>query len=338
MTRIRVGVFFGGRSTEHDVSVCSARYVIDNLDKNKYEIIPIGVDKKGNFHLMEFCGQSLEDILRSPVARFVDFFDKIDVAFPVLHGSFGEDGAIQGFFRTLDIPFVGPDVMGSSICMDKDVTKRLLKESGIPCARSRTIHRTEKVRYEDLKDLLGEILFVKPANLGSSVGVSKVSSKTEFDEAVKKAFLYDNKVLVEEFIKGQEVECSVLGNEYPMASIPGEIALKEGFYSYEAKYIDKTAAELRIPAHIPEKISDRIRSTATKAFKVLGCEGMARIDFFVKENGDVLLNEVNTIPGFTDISMYPKLWEATGKPYSVLLDDLIFLAIERHKRDGNLLL
>jgi D-alanine-D-alanine ligase len=354
MRKIKIGVFFGGRSAEHDISIVSAKNVIKNLDRKKYDVIPIGIGKEGNFCIGKSADyvdvdRTIYDVLEEfPVGDVIDsttFLAKlsnrqlIDVAFPVLHGPFGEDGSIQGMFFLFNIPFVGSGVLGSSVCMDKDVARRLIQTSGIPCAKSFTFHRheMENIRYNAITAELGEILFVKPANLGSSVGISKVKSKGDFDHAVASAFSYDNKILVEEFIKGREIECAVLGNEYPKASIPGEIIVNNEFYSYEAKYIDKNGASLEIPADLPRAVSDKIRELAVKTFKILGCEGMARVDFFLSENGDTFVNEVNTIPGFTNVSMYPKLWEASGVQYEDLLDKLIELAIARFKRDNKLL-
>ncbi|MDR0677594.1 MAG: D-alanine--D-alanine ligase [Holosporaceae bacterium] len=354
MNKIRVGVFFGGRSSEHEVSIISAESVIKNLDPNKYEIIPIGIDKNGKLWfkkeaiasnlptanqithgLLEVCAYLPSPPLFSPQKMSEKV---IDVAFPVLHGSFGEDGSIQGLFKILDIPFIGAGVLGSAIAMDKDITKRLLKEANIPIARYMVFNHYEldSIKYGDVTAALGNIIFVKPASLGSSVGISKVKTESEFKKALKEAFSYDNKVLLEEFIQGREVECSVLGNDYPAASVLGEIVVKKEFYSYEAKYLDKEGATLVIPADFSKDISDATREIAIKAFRVLSCEGMARVDFFITKDSRILLNEVNTIPGFTKISMYPKLWEASGVSYRELLDKLITLAISRYDRDKKL--
>lgn len=355
MKKIRVGVFFGGKSTEHEVSLQSARSVIDNLDKQKYEIVLIGIDKLGRFHFgperlaspsqplaipqMTAGTEIVPSNIVLPTADVSANADvPLDVVFPVLHGTGGEDGTIQGLLRTLNVPFVGPDVLGSAIGMDKDVTKRLLRAAGIPCARSLTVlrHQIDELSYAQITDVLGDTLFVKPANLGSSVGISKVRSENEFMSAVEDAFAYDTKILIEEGIKGREIECAVLGNEFPKASILGEISAAHGFYSYDAKYIDPNGAKLQIPADLPRAISDKMRAMAVDAFQILCCEGMARVDFFLKDDGSALVNEINTIPGFTKISMYPKLWEASGLSYAALLDELIRLAIERHERNGKL--
>jgi D-alanine-D-alanine ligase len=242
-------------------------------------------------------------------------------------------------FLLFNLPFVGPGVLGSSVCMDKDVTKRLIRAAGIPCARSLTFHRheLEDTGYDAVAAELGNVFFVKPPNMGSSVGISKVKSEYDFVQAVACAFRYDNKILLEEFISGREIECAVLGNERPDASVLGEVIVNMEFYSYEAKYIDENGASLKIPADVPMAVSDRIRELAVKTFNVLCCECMARVDFFLSDGGDIFVNEVNTIPGFTDISMYPKLWEASGVSYVDLLDRLIELAVSRFERDDKLI-
>jgi D-alanine-D-alanine ligase len=359
MKKIRVGVFFGGRSSEHEVSVRSAKSVAKSLNKDKYEAVLVGIGKDGRFFFgeeaislnMPSASDMLKDlrevIAESSAVASVNLPQKIDagiskavdVVFPVLHGPYGEDGTIQGLLRSFDAPFVGAGVLGSAIGMDKDVAKRLLRDAGIPIAKHLTFHRCEsdEINYESVVSTLGDVVFVKPANLGSSVGISKTKSKEEFQEAVKEAFLYDHKILVEEFVKGREIECAVLGNEYPEASLPGEIVLRREFYSYSAKYLDEDGADLKIPADLPADVVQKIRDLAVKVFKVLCCEGMARVDFFLDENFGILVNEINTIPGFTEeISMYPKLWEASGLPYGELLDRLIELAIARRDRDNAL--
>ena len=259
----------------------------------------------------------------------------MDVVFPVLHGPFGEDGSMQGLLKILNIPFVGPSVLGSAVGMDKDVMKKLLKEGGVLIGKFITLHKGEKILFKDIKKTLGLPIFIKPANMGSSVGVSKVKNEKEWDSALLEAFKYDTKIVIEEMIYGREIECSVLGNADPIASLPGEIIANQDFYSYDAKYIDKGSVSV-IPAKLDEKTTKKVKELAVKTFKVLNCEGMGRVDFFVKKNGAVLVNEINTIPGFTDISMYPKLWEASGISLKNLLDQLIFLAIERFEREAKL--
>jgi D-alanine-D-alanine ligase len=353
MKRLKVGVFFGGKSAEHEISVISARSIIRNLDRNKYDVVAIALDREGCcwagksaiLKHLPMAADMLADTSEiadagGDIGNIVDICRQIDVAFPVLHGPLGEDGCIQGMFRCVNIPFVGADVTGSAVAMDKDVAKRLLMAERISSARSVTFHWQERalIDYEKLRSELGPTLFVKPANLGSSVGISKVTSSNSFVSALEEAFLYDNKILVEEFIKGREIECALLGNEYPETSLPGEIVVKSDFYSYTAKYFDENAAELVIPAPLPENVIREIRQLAAKVFRIFCCEGMARVDFFVTDDFQIFVNEVNTIPGFTDkSSMYPKLWEASGLSYGQLLDKLLALAVARYERNGRLL-
>jgi D-alanine-D-alanine ligase len=262
----------------------------------------------------------------------------VDVVFPVLHGPFGEDGTVQGLLKLANVPFVGASVLGSAIGMDKDVMKRLLRDANIPIGRFQTYDRrtARQIKFANIKKALGLPLFVKPANLGSSVGISKVNNRQELIAAVKKALRFDNKILIEEFIQGREIECSVLGNDDPIVSLPGEIVTGHDFYSYDAKYIDDQGAHLEIPAKLPKAIVKNVQEIAIETYKALCCEGMARVDFFLKANGKVLVNEINTIPGFTQISMYPKMWEASGIPYTKLIDRLIQLALRRFRQEQNL--
>ncbi len=313
--KLKLGILYGGKSAEHDVSLVSANNVLKVLDKNKYQIFPIKIGRDGKFNL--------------------NSVQKMDVVFPVLHGPYGEDGSMQGLLKILNVPFVGPSVLGSALGMDKDVMKKLLKEAGVPIGKFVTIRDEEEVSFKEIKKKLGLPMFIKPANMGSSVGVSKVKNEKEWVKALANAFKYDTKVVVEEMIYGREIECSVLGNTDPIASVPGEIIANQDFYSYDAKYIDKGSVSV-IPAKLNDKTIEKVKELAVKTFKVLNCEGMGRVDFFVKKSGIVLVNEINTIPGFTDISMYPKLWEASGLVLRDLLDQLIFLAIERFEREAML--
>lgn len=256
--------------------------------------------------------------------------------FPIIHGTLGEDGALQGLLKILELPFVGSDVLSSAICMDKDITKRLLQAAGIAVAPFLTVqaYNPNEYNFQEVQDILGLPLFIKPANQGSSVGVSKVENEQEFLIALDEAFKYDNKVLIEKSIKGREIECAVLGNYAPQASVCGEVIVKTDFYSYDAKYIDNQSSEVVIPAIISEQASQKIREISIKAFKVLGCLGLARVDFFLTEYDEIILNEVNTLPGFTNNSMYPKLWEASGIGYAELITKLIELALERHEHSN----
>lgn len=313
--KLKIGVLFGGKSAEHEVSLQSAKNVIGALDKKKYEVVPIKIGKDGKFDF--------------------SFLDNLDVIFPVLHGPFGEDGSMQGFLKLTGMPFVGPSVLGSAIGMDKEITKRVLRDNGIPVGDFRVFRANEKIDFDKIKKELGLPLFIKPANMGSSVGISKVKNENDFKKGIKEAFKYDTKIIVEEFIDGREVECAVLGNEKPVASLPGEIIPNADFYSYESKYIDdKSICE--IPAKLDKKTIKKIQELSVKTFQVLNCEGLSRVDFFIKKNSEILVNEINTIPGFTDISMYPKMWEKSGLPASKLLDELIKLAIERFNREKSL--
>ncbi|MBN8548112.1 MAG: D-alanine--D-alanine ligase [Deltaproteobacteria bacterium] len=354
-TKTRVAIIFGGKSEEHEVSVRSARNVIEAIDKSKYEVVLIGIDKKGSWHLNDASRFLLDCACADPVsstssAKDVTLvsrhnhgeligtaqeasFGTIDVVFPILHGPNGEDGTMQGLLKLAGIPFVGPGVLGSAVSMDKDVTKRLLRDAGIPIGRFETFDRSEQNSI-DLKGVIQRLklpLFVKPANLGSSVGISKAKDEASLKKALDFAFTFDRKALVEEFIEGREIEVAVLGNEHPEASLPGEIITgsQHEFYSYDAKYIDNDGQRIEIPANLPQAVVENLRAMAVKTFKVLCCEGMSRVDFFVKKDGSILVNEINTIPGFTNISMYPKLWEASGIPYAQLIDKLIQFAIQR---------
>ena len=357
--KIRVAILYGGQSAEHEVSIVSAQNIYAALDKKKYAVSLIGITKEGRWYLQDDI-LALEDsgrVQRASRATNIALIlsrqgpvihsdtavncREFDVVFPVLHGPFGEDGTVQGLLKLAGIPFVGSGVLGSAVGMDKDVMKRLLREAHIPVARSLTVesHNRSRISFAKVKQALGMPVFVKPANLGSSVGISKARDKKEFEAALTKAFAFDTKVLIEEYIDGREIECGVLGNEHPEASIPGEVipdTAKHDFYSYEAKYTDANGAALVIPAKLTKVEVKKVQALALQTFAVLGCEGMARVDFFLKKDGSLLVNEINTIPGFTAISMYPKLWEASGIPYGELIDRLIELAIERFKKESHL--
>jgi len=358
--KIRVAILFGGQSAEHEVSLQSARNVAEAIDRKKYDVVLIGIDKKGRWCLCEEskfllqadnpkliklapAGENLALVPGRQDAGLIavggdETVGPIDVVFGVLHGPFGEDGTVQGLLKLVNVPFVGAGVLGSAVGMDKDVMKRLLREAQIPIADFVAFNRSraDEIDFEIVKRRLHLPFFVKPANLGSSVGISKVKSESQFHEAVSLAFEYDNKILVEEYIAGREIECSVLGNDNPIASVPGEIIPQCEFYSYEAKYIDVAGAVLEIPAKLSDDITKKVQDYAIRTFKTLCCEGMARVDLFVKDNDVIVVNEINTIPGFTSISMYPKLWAASGISYSELIDRLIELAIERFEREQEL--
>ncbi|WP_149244382.1 D-alanine--D-alanine ligase family protein [Dyadobacter sp. 32] len=353
--KTKVAILFGGKSAEHEVSLKSATNIYNAMDTSLFEPILLGVDKDGYwrvntsygsgdvnlYQLDYFSGASFVYLKKGDnEVEIVDLNSNtvkasFQVAFPIIHGTFGEDGTLQGILKSLNVAYVGPDVLGSAIGMDKEVAKRLLRDAGIPIAAFYTLyrHQPNAFSFAEIKQKLGLPLFVKPANAGSSVGVSKVNDETEFEKAVLEAFTYDRKILIEEAVFGKEVECAVLGNEEVHASVLGEIISATNFYSYEEKYLNLEGVQTKIPADIDPLISDKIRDMAVKAFGVLCCEGMSRIDFFLREDNTFVLNEINTLPGFTASSMYPQLWEKSGLPYSSLLTEIIRLAEMRHQRD-----
>ena len=358
--KLTIGVLYGGRSGEHDVSMCSAASVVAALDKSKYHVVAIGIDRDGRWYVQDrpeiVADKNFGKILSLKKRGFwlVNHFEQqnklhiynletsgekvvADVIFPVLHGTYGEDGTLQGLLELSMVPYVGVDVAGSAVGMDKDIAKRLLKEAGIPVVPWITVgkhewrERPEKILREALSQL-NLPLFVKPLCTGSSVGIKKVKIKKELASAIDYAFQFDTRIMIETGIDCREIECAVLGNDKPQASVLGEILPVHEFYSYEAKYLDPQGAMTNIPAKIPARLSATIRKSAVAGFQALNCNAMARVDFFLdKKTGKFYLNEINTLPGFTSISMYPKLWAATGIPYGKLLDKLIALAIARHR-------
>ncbi|GHT74503.1 D-alanine--D-alanine ligase [Spirochaetia bacterium] len=356
--KIRVGILFGGKSAEHEVSLQSAKNVFEAIDRDKYEPVLIGIDKSGRWLLNDAStfllnagdpkrirlNQDSKAVALTPQSRglisnLTTLADEgtIDVIFPILHGPFGEDGTVQGLLKLADIPFVGAGVLGSAVGMDKDVMKRLLRDGGVPIGNYIALQSHEAVPgFKALTEKLGVPLFVKPANMGSSVGVSKVHNEAEYRASLQAAFEYDRKIVIEECIQGRELECAVLGNETPAASVPGEVTSTHEFYSYDAKYLDENGAALQIPARVGQETAREIQHLAIKTFQVLSCEGLGRVDFFLRDNGELLVNEINTMPGFTKISMYPKLWEASGIPYRTLIDQLIELAIARYQKEARL--
>jgi D-alanine-D-alanine ligase len=353
--KINLGILFGGKSAEHEISLRSARSLIQAVDREKYNLLLIGVSRDGKWYLRKdisspeksnaiesghgelLMRKEAEGSSLLPEGKSGDLL-KLDVVFPIMHGSYGEDGTIQGFLKALDIPFVGVDLMASAIGMDKDMAKRIWRDAGIPIARYRCLTRRDlsNLDQSSIVEELGLPLFVKPAKAGSSVGVHKVIAARDLRAAVEDALRYDHKVLVEEAVPGREVECAVLGNEEPRASILGEIIPQSDFYSYQAKYLDENGAVLKIPAEVSPDVEKAIRDAAILAFRSIEGEGLSRVDFFLKPDGSFVINEINTMPGFTEISMYPKLWEHTGVPYPELIDRLVGLALERHERDKNL--
>lgn len=335
MSKIKLGVVYGGISTEHEVSIKSAKSVIENLNKDKYEIFEVYIEKNGNWFNSK----------KEPLENISRFLKNLDVVFPVLHGIGGEDGSIQGFFEMLGIPYVGAGILSSANGMDKVYSKIIFERAKIPQAKYVYIKNSgDNYTYvsDDFEEKTGTIkeisekvtqkikfpMFVKPSNSGSSVGIRKVHDLAELQEAIKYAAEFDKKILVEENIEGREIECAVLGNNEPKASCIGEIKAADDFYSYDAKY-NNTESKTEIPKDIPKQLQEKVRALAIKAYKALDCKGLSRVDFFVNtETEKIYINEINTMPGFTKISMYPKLWEYSGLPYSDLLDELIKLALE----------
>jgi D-alanine-D-alanine ligase len=369
--KVRVGVIFGGRSGEHDVSLRSARAVMDALDPERYEVVPIGITREGRWlsggdplarleagsELARLEGRApsegdsarprgeLTVAPRETPPGFTEGQGAVDVIFPVLHGPRGEDGAVQGMLELAGVPYVGAGVLGSALAMDKAAAKAMLAQAGVPQAPyvvvlSRDWRRRPEEVAERIETELGYPCFVKPANLGSSVGISKVHHRGELAPALALAAAYDRKLVVEQGIAGRELEISVLGNDDPIASAISEIHVDPAheFYDYAAKYVDEDGAVFTLPADIPEATAEELRALALRAYKALDCAGMARVDFFLEHGTDrLLLNEINTIPGFTPISQYPKMWEASGLPFNELVDRLIELALERHAEKQNLL-
>jgi D-alanine-D-alanine ligase len=337
--RVRVAILAGGRSSEHEISRASARSVAEALDPDRYETAVIEIGRDGRWQLAEGrknlppAGEQAA-VGTLPViteSRPAAVLGHVDVVLPILHGPFGEDGTIQGLLELAGVPYVGAGVMASALCMDKDACKAVLRDSGIPVARNVTIRNGDPV-----ENPFPYPVFVKPARLGSSVGISKVRDETELVPAVDLARKHDDKVLIEEHVPGVEVECGVLGNRGPVSSEVGEIVAHSEWYDYSAKY-DEGGMELVVPARIPPETRQRVRELAVRSFVATECEGMARIDFFARPDGMVVVNEINTIPGFTATSVYAKLFEASGVPYAELLDRLIELALERHERRSRLL-
>jgi D-alanine-D-alanine ligase len=352
----KVVIVFGGRSSEHEVSLNSAKNIYKALDKKKYMGLLVGVSKEGTWYLLEektFLSKAAlldSEMNQETPISLVSFqgqksivnmknFERtsFDCIFPIIHGTNGEDGSLQGYFKILNAPFVGCGVLSSAVCMDKEFMKVVLSEKGIANSKYVVVRKEKPETYEQLSKELGSPFFIKPANAGSSVGVHKIKSAEDYNKKITDTFLYDYKIIAEEFIQGREIECSVMGlNHDAKPATPGELNVKHEFYSYEAKYLDENGAEIIIPANLTTQKTEEIRSLAKKAYEALGCDGMARVDFFMKANGDLIVNELNTLPGFTKISMYPKMWEAHGLPYSELISELIELAFTKYDREAKI--
>ncbi len=349
--RLRLGVILGGRSGEHEVSVVSAEHVIDAADRERFEVVPIGITRSGAWLTPEETQACLgrdeapykktldaesvsgQTLLGRPEALSV--LARIDVAFPLIHGPFGEDGALQGLLEMADLPYVGAGVAASAVGLDKALMKAIFAQSGLPvppCCAILGSHweADQSTLVREIEAAMPYPWFVKPANGGSSVGITKVRSREDLSEGVQVALRYDRKLVVEQAVEGREIECAVLGNDDPQASPLGEIIYQQEFYDYEAKYLDPNT-QLITPAELPDEISGRIQAMAVQAYKAIDCAGMARVDFFLLPDGSVYLDEVNTIPGFTPVSMYPRLWQVAGLSYGQLISRLVDLALERHE-------
>lgn len=360
MSKLRVGIVFGGKSAEHEVSLQSAKNIVDAIDKTKFDVVLLGIDKQGQWHINDAANYLInandparialhrseknlalvpgQDRLQLIEAAQGNPLTQLDVIFPIVHGTLGEDGSLQGLLRMANLPFVGSGVLGSAVSMDKDVAKRLLRDAGLNVAPFVTLTRANcrRLSFRQIKDQLGLPLFIKPANQGSSVGVSKVNDEQQFQAALELALEFDNKVVVETGIVGREIECAVLGNDAPQASTCGEVIVNTDFYSYDTKYIDDQGAQVVVPANIDAATNDKIRAIAIAAYQALECAGMARVDVFLTADNEIVINEINTLPGFTNISMYPKLWQASGIDYQTLITRLIELALERHCQESSL--
>ena len=354
MSKLNVAILFGGKSPEHNISLLSAKNVIEAMDKDKFEPVLVFIDKNGVWHHNEgaiqlanendaqkvvyagksnpvYIPQNADDNRLISLSTH-EVIAKIDLLYPVLHGNFGEDGSIQGFAKLVNLPCVGCGILGSAAGMDKDVTKRLLRDSGIGVAPFVTLRKgmNHDMAYDEVASILGNELFIKPANLGSSVGVSFVTNEEEYKIAIITAFRYDPKVLIETKVVGREVECAVKGNYHPKPSVIGEVIPKSSWYSFENKYVSTDGAMTAIPAEISNAEAAALQDIAVKTYQMLECRGLTRVDMFLSPDGSIIVNEVNTLPGFTKISMYPKLWEASGVSYKDLITELITYAIDEH--------
>lgn len=352
--KTKVAILCGGRSGEHEISLLSAKSVLSAIDRKKFDIELIGIRKDGGWYLLNekdylqnpddpekiALKNTGDEILISPIPGKGQFQTKnrtivVDAVFPVLHGTYGEDGTLQGMLEMLDLAYVGADYLGSAVAMDKDMAKRLFRDAGLPIADYLVFYREDTNPAKAILDVEARLkypVFVKPANLGSSVGIAKASNKKELEAAMIDAWRYDIKILIEQGINAREIECALLGNHHVEASELGEIIPRHEFYSYEAKYLDPEGAKLIVGADLPTDVKTKVQEIAKKAFRAIGCEGMSRADFFVeKGTNKIFINELNTIPGFTKISMYPKLWEKSGVDYTDLITKLIELAMDRHE-------
>lgn len=346
----KVAILYGGRSVEHAVSVNSAKNILEYLDTSRFEAVPIGISTSGQWFLTQTVSKDIEQgkalglILdpKNPGFMLLSSDDrfKVDIVFSVLHGTDGEDGNIQGMLSALDIPYVGSGVLGSAVSMNKIIAKRLLQQAGLPVGKfiSATFRQKKELKFENIASKLGLPFMVKPASLGSSVGISKVNGKKQFKAAIEEAFRYDTEVILEKFIQGREIECAILGNHPPEASWPGEILIRGDyeFYTFDAKYVDPEAVTIAVPAELDKTTREMIRKISIKAYEALHCRDYARVDLFLTKTGKVFINEINTIPGFTNASMFPMMWKERGINFTQLITRLIMLAQERHTLERNL--
>lgn len=344
MGKKKVAILFGGRSVEHGVSINSAKNIFEFIDRERFEPIPIGISTAGKWYLTQSVSKDIESgepitlslDATKPVWKTANSTIEIDVAFPVLHGTDGEDGSVQGLFKAMSVPTIGTGVLGSAVSMNKLTSKRLLEKAGIPVAPFLTYSYAEKssLSFEAISKQVGLPFMVKATSLGSSVGISKVKTKEDFLPAVEEAFRYDNQILIEKYIKGREIECAILGNDPPEASLPGEIVISDRyeFYTFDAKYVDGSAVSIEVPAKLEPKIQDEIMELSIKAYLACHCEDFSRIDVFLAEDGKVYINEINTIPGFTNSSMYPMMWKERGVSFTELISKLVDLCLQRDEK------
>jgi len=346
--KLTVGIIFGGRSVEHKISMLSAANIVENIDRERFELKLIGIDQEGKWYVFNDFnsdwsqGEELALHLNMAKDPFISVetgnsIGRIDIMFPVLHGNDGEDGGIQGLLKSIDIPFVGSGILGSAVAMDKVVSKKILIQEGIPVSRylSYQVEEKEEIDFKVVSGELGLPLIIKPVASGSSVGVSKAENEDAFYKALEDTFLYDNHVIIEEYVEGREVECAVLGNINPDPSLPGEIIVSEeyGFYSFDAKYVDESGARLDIPAELDEPVIKKVQDLAVRAYKALNCEDFSRVDMFLKPDGELILLEINTIPGFTSVSMFSKLRALAGVDSKEVISNLIDVALAKAERE-----
>jgi len=342
--RLKIAILYGGKSVEHEISIRSAKNVVANIDSKKYDIRLLGIDKAGSWYLNDSINDDVDS--GQPVSIKLDASSpnlietksgmeiQIDVVFPVLHGTDGEDGSIQGLFKSMNLPVVGSGVLGSAISMDKIISKKILKEGGIPVAPYTEFSKSQKddISFDKITKEVGLPFMIKSAALGSSVGISMVKTENDLIYALNDSFQYGDKIIVEKFIKGRELECAIIGNQDPKASMPGEIVMIKDydFYTYEAKYLDEAAIRIILPAEVDRAITEEIRRISIEAYKALRCEDYARVDLFLTEEGEIVINEINTIPGFTNASMFPMMWKQMGMTFKELVTELIQLCLQRH--------